>query len=55
MVRETWVSLLQALMEDFQPKEKYEDILHEATSLSQGVLKKVNDYGLHIRKLVAQF
>eukprot|EP00249_Psilotum_nudum_P025171 c29402_g2_i1 orf=160-669(-) len=54
-VRETWASLSQALIEDFQPEEKYEDLLHEATSLSQGGLEKVKDYGSRVQKLVARF
>ena len=53
--RETWDNLSVALIENFEHKDRYENLLGEMSRLSQGVEESIGSYGARIEKLLARF
>jgi len=53
--RETWDNLSAALIENFEPMDRYENLLGEMASLSQGIEESIGSYGARVEKLLARF
>ena len=53
--RETWENLSTTLIENFEPMDRYENLLGEMASLSQGVEESIGSYGARVEKLLARF